>query len=188
MEVSQKYSEECNLKKEDCKNLILRTSTKGNYVGQMFFGCKEYPVCKNIIPLHFDQNLITENQEKLAIAFQLFVQSNNFLEATYGVVFFNLRQASFRDYLLCSDIVKNSTGVETGLTGAKIYDELFYYLYLIPSIENRQYLISNFPKSYQNFLNTKNFHRVLLDGIDYEKHIVDEVYFSKYREIENYNQ
>jgi len=92
------------------------------------------------------------------------------------------------DYLLCSDIVKNSTGVETGLTGAKIYDELFYYLYLIPSIENRQYLISNFPKSYQNFLNTKNFHRVLLDGIDYEKHIVDEVYFSKYREIENYNQ
>ena len=178
MEVSQKYSEECNLKKEDCKNLILRTSTKGNYVGQMFFGCKEYPVCKNIIPLHFDQNLITENQEKLAIAF----------EATYGVVFFNLRQASFMDYLLCSDIVKNSTGVETGLTGAKIYDELFYYLYLIPSIENRQYLISNFPKSYQNFLNTKNFHRVLLDGIDYEKHIVDEVYFSKYREIENYNQ
>ena len=188
MEVIQKNSEECNLKKKYCKNLILRNSTKGNYVGQMFFGCKDYPVCKNIIPLHFDQNLITENQEKLAIAFQLFVQSNNFLYATFGVVFFNLRQASFMDYLLCSDIVKNSTDVETGLTGAKIYDELFYYLYLIPSIENRQYLISNFPKSYQNFISKKYLPIRLIFGIDYEKHIVDEVYFSKYREIENYNQ
>lgn len=188
MEDSQKYSEACNLKKEDCMNLILLTSTKGNYAGQMFFGCKEYPVCKNIISLHFDQKSITANQEKLAIAFQLFVQSNNFLYATFGVVYFNLRQASFMDYLLCSDIVKDSTSVETGLTGAKIYDELFYFLYLIPSSETRQYLICNFPKSYQNFVNTNDFPKMLNEGIDYEKHIVDEAYFSKYKNIENYNK
>lgn len=186
MAISQKYSKGCNLKKLDCRNLILRTSKEGNYVGQMFFGCKEYPVCKNIIQLHFDKKSITPNQEKLAVAFQLFVQSNNFIYATFGVVFFNLRQASFMNYLLCADIVKNSTGVEIGLTGAKIYDELFYYLYLIPSIETRQYLICNFPNSYHNFTDTKDFPKMLNEGIDYENHKVDEAFFSKYKEIENY--
>ena len=34
MEVSQKNSKECNLKKEDCKNPILLTLTKGNYAGK----------------------------------------------------------------------------------------------------------------------------------------------------------
>lgn len=188
MEISHKYSKNCNLKTLDCKNLILRNSKKGNYLGEKFFGCKEYPVCKNIIQLHFDQKSITANQEKIAVAFQLFVQSNNFIYATFGVLFFNLRQASFMNYLLCADFVKNSTGVEKGLTGAKIYDELFYYLYLIPSIETRQYLIFNFPKSYQNFTNTKDFPKMLNEGIDYENHIVDEAFFSKYKEIENYNK
>jgi hypothetical protein len=75
--------------------------------------------------MHFDENSLTEEQEKLARAFRLFVRSNYFIYATYGVVYFNLRQAAFMDYLLRSDIVVSNdyyNNVEMGLTGAKIYN------------------------------------------------------------------
>jgi hypothetical protein len=131
---------------------------------------------------------MTSDQEKLANAFRLFVRTNSFIEATYGVVFFNLRQASFMDYLLRSDIVIDRFGIEIGLTGAKIFDDLFYYLYLVPSIDTKQYLINNFPKSYKCFLNREHFPLNISNGINYEKYTVDESYFSKYKEIESYNK
>lgn len=88
------------------------------------------------------------SKKKLAVAFGLFVRSNNFIYATYGVVYFNLRQAAFMDYLLRADIVQSDAGVEIGLTGAKIYNSLFYHLFLIPTPEIKQYLVNNFPKTY----------------------------------------
>jgi hypothetical protein len=110
----------CSLKSTLCENLILRTSTKGDSVGEIFFGCSNYPICKRLISLNFDDKLMTSDQEKLANAFGLFVRTNSFIEATYGVVFFNLRQASFMDYLLRSDIVIDRFGIEIGLTSENI--------------------------------------------------------------------
>ena len=144
---------DCNLQLIECRNLVLRTAKTGQFEGHKFFGCKKYPVCSYLIALHFDENAMTEQQKKLANAFRLFVHSNNFIYATYGVVYFNLRQAAFMDYLLRSDIVlsnENYSNVEFGLTGAKIYYSLFYHLFLIPDQEIKKYLINNFPKSYFN--------------------------------------
>lgn len=144
----------CKLQNTNCKNLIFRTSKTGQFEGQKFFGCSHYPLCSYLIPLHFDENSMTEQQEKLARAFGLFVRSNYFIYATYGVVYFNLRQAAFMDYLLRTDIVVSNdfyNNVEVGLTGAKIYNDLFYHLFLIPTPETKRYLINNFPKHIQTY-------------------------------------
>jgi len=133
---------------------------------------------------------MTEQQEKLARAFGLFVRSNYFIYATFGVVYFNLRQASFMDYLLRTDIVVSNdynNNVEIGLTGAKIYNDLFYHLFLIPTLETKRYLINNFPKTFSN-LSSENFTtRFFNDGIDYENHKVKEDVFTQYRDIETYD-
>ena len=86
---------DCKLQIYDCKNLVLRTSKTGQFEGQKFFGCKNYPDCSFVIPLYFDESAMTDQQQKLANAFGLFVRSNNFIYATYGVVYFNLRQVAF---------------------------------------------------------------------------------------------
>lgn len=177
---------DCKLQIVECKNLILRTSKTGQLVGQKFFGCKNYPDCSHIVPLHFDETAITDKQKKLAVAFGLFVRSNNFIYATYGVVYFNLRQAAFMDYLLRADIVQSDAGVEIGLTGAKIYNSLFYHLFLIPTPEIKQYLVNNFPKTYST-LTTDFTARFFSNGIDYDKHTLDEEVFKQYSDIETYN-
>lgn len=182
---------DCKLKITDCKNLNLRTTKTGQFEGQKFFGCSHFPLCSYIISLHFDKNTMTEQQEKLATALGLFVRSNNFIYATYGVVYFNLRQAAFMDYLLRTDIVVSNdyyNKVEIGLTGAKIYNDLFYHLFLIPTPETKRYLINNFPKTYSN-LSADNFTtRLFNDGIDYDNHIVKEYVFRPYSDIESYNR
>ena len=182
---------DCKLKIEECKNLVLRTAQKGQFAGQKFFGCSLYQLCSYIIPLHFDEKSMTEQQEKLARAFGLFVRSNYFIYATYGVVYFNLRQAAFMDYLLRTDIVVTSdyyNNVEIGLTGAKVYNELFYHLFLIPTFETKRYLINNFPKSYSK-LTADNFTtRFFNDGIDYDNHKVNEDIFIQYSDIETYDR
>lgn len=182
---------DCKLQITECKNLILRTAKTGQFEGQKFFGCSHYPLCSYLIPLHFDENSMSKQQEKLARAFGLFVRSNYFIYATYGVVYFNLRQAAFMDYLLRTDIVVSNdyyNNVEVGLTGAKIYNELFYHLFLIPTIETKRYLINNFPETYSN-LTAENFlTRFFNDGIDYDKHIVNEDVFKPYSDIETYDR
>jgi hypothetical protein len=134
---------------------------------------------------------MTDNQKKLADAFRLFVRSNYFIYATYGVVYFNLRQAAFMDYLLRTDIVISSdyySNVEIGLTGAKIYNDLFYHLFLIPTVETKRYLINNFPNTYSN-LSADNFTtRIFNDGVDYINHTVNEDIFRQYSDIETYNK
>lgn len=174
----------CKLQIVECYNLVLRTAKKGKFEGQRFFGCKNYPDCLCIIPLHFDENAMTEQLKKLAEAFGLFVRSNYFIYATYGVVYFNLKNAAFMDYLLRTDIVYIDDRVEIGLTGAKVYYELFYHLYLIPTPEIRLYLISNFPNSYKHFITDKNKPRFFSEGIDYENNVIDENYFKRYSDIE----
>lgn len=182
---------DCKLQITECKNLILRTAKAGQFEGRNFFGCSHFPLCQYIIPLYFDENSMTEQQEKLSTAFGLFVRSNYFIYATYGVVYFNLRQAEFMNYLLKTDIVvsnDNQNNVEIGLTGAKIYNDLFYHLFLIPIPETKNYLINNFPKTYSN-LSTNNFTtRLFNDGIDYDNHIVKEDIFRPYSNIETYNR
>jgi len=90
------------------------------------------------------------------------------------------------NYLLSSNIINIDNGVEIGLTGAKIYNSLFYHLFLIPSTETKRYLINNFPKTYSNILidhSIKYFDK----GIDYENNIIDEEVFLKYNDIDTYN-
>lgn len=177
---------DCKLQKADCKNLVLRISATRKFEGQKFFGCKNYPDCPYLIPLHFDEGVMTGQQQKLEEAFRLFVLSNNFNYATYGVVYFNLRQASFIDYLLRTAIVFADNEVETGLTGAKIHQSIFYHLYLIPTSEVKRYLINNFPKTFANlFVDYKP--QIFANGIDYDKHTIDEAVFIQYRDIETYN-
>lgn len=177
----------CKLQIDDCKNLVLRTVKTGQVEGQMFFGCKNYPDCSFIIPLNFDENGMTDQQQKLARAFGLFVRSNNFIYATYGVVYFNLRQAAFMDYLLRTDIVSDDGEIEKGFTGAKIYHSLFYHLFLIPTPEIKRYLINNFPKTFANLF-VDYSPQFFGNGIDYDKHTIDEAVFRQYSDIETYNR
>ena len=177
--------EDCKDNNINCNNLKLRTANKGKFVGKIFFGCKYYPDCSYLIPLHFDKHNMTDKQKKLERAFELFVQSNSFIYATYGVVYFNLRQADFLDYLLRTDIVRQENNVEIGMTGAKIYYELFYHLYLIPTIEIKRYLINNFPKTYSSFL-TSNYKPRIFGDIDYDNDKVNEKAFKQYSDIETY--
>jgi hypothetical protein len=129
---------------------------------------------------------MTEHQQKLTEAFSSFVRSNYFIEATFGVVYFNLHQAAFMDYLLRTDIVFQDGNTEIGLTGAKIYDELFYHLFLIPFAEIKGYLINNFPETYSR-LNSPNFFKgEFIHGIDYVNHRVNEESFIQYSNIETY--
>lgn len=182
---------DCKFQIADCKNLVLRIAKTGQFEGQKIFGCKNYPECSHIVSLHFDEAAMTDNQKELAKAFGLFVRSNYFIYATFGVVYFNLRQAAFMDYLLRTDIIVLNdyyNNVEIGLTGAKIYTDLFYHLFLIPTPETKRYLINNFPKTYSN-LSTDNFTtRFFNDGIDYDNHIVNEDVFRPYSDIETYNR
>lgn len=180
--------EDCKLQIIDCTNLALRTAKTGQFEGQKFFGCKNYPDCSYLIPLHFDENAMTVQQQKLARAFGLFVRSNNFIYATYGVVYFNLRQAAFMDYLLRTDIVYQDAGVEIGMSNAKIYESLFYHLFLIPTPEIKRYLINNFPKTYTNLTARDFTTRFFSNGIDYDNHTVDEEVFKQYSDIETYDR
>lgn len=177
----------CKLQISDCKNLVLRTAKTGQCEGQKFFGCKNYPDCSYLIPLHFDENAMTEQQRKLAIAFELFVHSNLFIGATYGVVYFNLRQAAFMDYLLRTGIVYPGEGVENGLTGAKIYHSLLYHLFLIPTPEIKRYLINNFPKTFSSLF-TDCRPRFFSRGIDYDNNTIDEEAFREFSNIETYDR
>jgi len=181
---------DCKLQITECKNLILRTAKTGQFEGQKFFGCSNFPLCSYIIPLHFDENSMTERQEKLATAFGLFVRSNYFIYATYGVVYFNLRQAAFMDYLLRTDIVISSeyyNNLEIGLTGAKINNDLFYHLFLIPTVEIKRYLVNNFPKTFSNMTNSNFTTRFFSDGIDYDRNKLDEEVFKQYKDIGTYD-
>lgn len=181
---------DCKLQISDCKNLVLQTAKTGQFEGQKFFGCKNYPDCSYLIPLHFDESAMTDKQKKLADAFGLFVRSNYFIYATYGVVYFNLRQAAFMDFLLRTDIVISNDYhyAEIGLTGAKIYNDLFYHLFLIPNPEIKRYLINNFPKTYSNLSSTDSTTRFFNNGIDYDNHTLDEEVFKQYSDIETYNR
>ena len=178
---------DCKLEIADCQNLVLRSAKTRQFKEQNFFGCKNYPDCSFLIPLYFEENAMTELQQKLAIAFGLFVNSNNFNYATYGVVYFNLRQAAFMDYLLRTDIVFTDGSVETGYTGAKIYHSLFYHLFLIPNLEIKRYLINNFPKTYSTLF-TNQRPRFFSKGINYDNNTLDEEVFKQYSDIETYNK
>ena len=72
-----------NCKNENikCSNLVLRKATKGKYIGQEFFGCSLYPECSYQIPLHFNPDIMSDNDKELARAFGLFVRSNYFIYA-----------------------------------------------------------------------------------------------------------
>ena len=133
---------ECKNDNTNCTNLRLRTARKGEFTGKRFFGCYLYPDCLHLIPLHFDGTNMTEEQKELYRVFYLFVRSNMFIDATFGVVYFNLKHAAFLDYLLKTDVVYFADNVEIGFTGAKIYHELFCHLFLIPSLEIKHYLIN----------------------------------------------
>ncbi len=179
---------DCKQQITECKNLVLRIAKTRQFAGQKFFGCKKHPDCSYIISLHFDENRITEQDQKLVNAFNLFVRSNNFILATYGVVYFNLRKAAFMDYLLSTDIVYLDARTEIGLTGAKIYHELFTHLFLIPSVEIKRYLINNFPKTFSNLYNQGPINTLFGIISNYESFKVDETLILPYSDIESYNR
>jgi len=179
---------QCIRKNEYCKNLKILRASKGNSPEKSFFGCSLFPECSYTISLYYDENLMSDSHKKLARAFGLFISSNNFIFGTYGVVYFNLRQAAFMDYLLRKEMVIQDGTVEIGLTGAKIYYSLFYHLLLIPSVEIKHYLINNFPESYNLFLNTDIKPIFFNEGIDYQNNCVKEEVFIQYSDIETYNR
>jgi hypothetical protein len=175
---------DCKLDVVECKNLVLRTAKTGQFKGQKFFGCKNYPECSYIIPLNFNEVAMTEKEQKLARAFANFIRSNAFIFFTYGVVYFNLRQAAFMDHLLQSDIVYMDANVEIGLTGAKIYHELFTHLFLIPCKETKRYLLNNFPQTYSNLYQNGPICTLLGTVSNYENFIIDETQILQYKDIE----
>ncbi|TDQ15190.1 hypothetical protein DFQ04_3076 [Algoriphagus boseongensis] len=106
------------------------------------------------------------------------------MAATFGAVYFNLREVNLLDSLLRSDLILPTDGVEVGLTKAKIYYQLFYYLFLIPSPEIKLYLINNFPKTYSYFLVDDPKNRYFIEGIDNEKMVVNEDFFREYSNLD----
>ncbi len=177
----------CKLQNKVCTNLVLRTAQKGPFEGQRFFGCNDYPMCTNIIPLNFDKETMNEKQYKIARAFGLFLGSTSFFYASYGVVYFNLREPAFLDYLLSSDSIVSKRYEEIGVTGAKIYDELFHHLFLIPTFEIKNYLINNFPETYINLYKKGPIYTLFGKVEDYEKFVVDENIILSYKDIESYD-
>mgnify|MGYP003986858551 CR=1 FL=1 len=173
---------ECKNDNTNCTNLRLRTARKGEFTGKRFFGCYLYPDCLHLIPLHFDGTNMTEEQKELYRVFYLFVRSNMFIDATFGVVYFNLKHAAFLDYLLKTDVVYFADNVEIGFTGAKIYHELFCHLFLIPSLEIKHYLINNFPKTFQN-LYVDTVYTIFGIVDDYDTFQVDESKIIEYKDI-----
>ena len=174
-----------NCKNENikCSNLVLRKATKGKYIGQEFFGCSLYPECSYQIPLHFNPDIMSDNDKELARAFGLFVRSNYFIYATFGVVYYNLKSAGFLDYLLKTDIVYMAPYVEVGLSGAKIYHELFANLFLIPENQIKRYLVNNFPNNYNNLHNHGPVHTLLGIVDDYDTFEFEESLIYPYRDI-----
>lgn len=179
---------DCKLQLPSCRNLVLRTGAIKMNAASLFFGCKNFPHCKYMIPLQFDEKLISVNHQKLARAFENFIQTENFIYATFGVVYFNIRQAAFLDYLLRTVRFSINEQAEFGLTGAIINKSLFYHLHLIPEKEIKYYLINNFPKTYISFLTNDFVDRKFYSGIDYRNHIVDEAVFKDYCDIDTYNR
>jgi hypothetical protein len=177
---------ECFDNNPRCRNLILKTAQSGQYIGKQFFGCRRFLDCNYFISLHFDASAMSFEQQRLVEAFRNFVGSNMFLLATFGMVYFNLRNAAFLDYLLRSDIVRNEPNVSYGITGAKLFSELFNYLFLIPDDNIKRYLINNFPDAYNELPRVP--YPTIVGIIDYENIIVDESVIEQYKDINTYDR
>ena len=172
----------CLEQNKECNKLILHVSKSG-LDETRYFECSLYPNCNFNIPLDFNENKMTREQKNVKFYFAAFAQSWSYLYTTYAIVYFNVRNAAFLDYLLRADIVREKGNEEVGVTGAKIFNALFYYLYLIPEKELKLYLINNFPATYLEVFNNDQInHRFnhISGGIDHDNLIVDESYFIKY--------
>jgi len=99
---------------------------------------------------------ISETQQKIFNVLRIFVYSNSFIYATYGAVYFNLKDPGLLDYFLKSEFIRvDKDEVEIGTNGAKVFYDLYYYLMLIPNHSIRFYLRFNFPKNYFLFSSRK---------------------------------
>lgn len=140
----------------NCENLTIKQASRGNNRGSYFFGCRLYPACLMSIPIAsiHCKNDLSEEQKDLAQFFESFVRNNTFLYATYGNVYFRLRDPGLLDYLLKTDIIRSNKDVlETGITGARMFYALYYCLRVIPADMIRLYLKTNFPQSELKFQN-----------------------------------
>lgn len=170
----------CIKHSECCQDLVLKTAKVGKYKGELFFGCTQYPSCSNIVSLHFFRDEMSDIEKEIERIFFPFVRSNYFIYATFGFLYFNLKNVGLLDYLLLTKgIIDRNEDVEQGLTGALIYHSLFYHLYLIPSPDIRLYLTNNFPNTFSKLYVIPLQDR--LEGIDYINHKVDESKFAEYR-------
>jgi hypothetical protein len=144
----------CTLPLDDeCKNLRFYTTETGINQGKSYWGCKMYPMCKHLTPYVFDINELSSSQKKLMTCLHLFIESNNFINATYASLYFNLRNVGILDYILKQDVISiGPEKAEISFSRARIFYSLFYHLYLIPDVQIKLYLRNSFPNCYQRFL------------------------------------
>ena len=161
-----------------CSNLMLRHSAKAD---SYFWGCSLYPSCNKTLNIDFNPKNLTEFEKKIYHVFDCFVNLNSFLMATYGTIYFNLKQSALLDYMLKSEIIRdNKSELETGKTGARIFYDLYYHLMLIPVDLIREYLKNNFPKNFEIYKDGKK--PIIFRDIDYNNNTVNEDAFLIYKE------
>jgi hypothetical protein len=156
--------------------MVLRLVRKGENKGSFFWGCCTFPLCSNtrnyILPENrFDfanndfmpiiNSLSTKSDsEREEIVAEIKVQMihilNHFIECTWGAHFNTMFEMLIKpyltdpntlDYVLRSEIInEEKENVILGITGAKIYPELNYYLLNVDSVEVKKYLLKEFQR------------------------------------------
>jgi hypothetical protein len=157
----------------DCRSRILKVSLTGRFAGNLFYGCTKYPSCKNVISINQSLTDFTTEEQKVLKELFFFVEYNSFLSGHYCSIFNSLSSPGVFDYFLKTPIIKNGPSLpEIGLTGAKIFYDLFYHLYISPDVDIHEYLTLNFAKSVKVFLaNKQPLVRFLF--VDYNAHTID---------------
>jgi len=160
-----------------CSNLELKQSVKND---TYFWGCILFPDCDKTKNIHFNPKQLTDFEKKIYHVFDCFVNLNSFLMATYGTIYFNLKEAALLDYMLKSEIIKyNKSDLEIGKTGAKIFYDLYYHLMLLPVVSIRFYLQNNFPTNFKIFEGGKR--PIMFTDIDYFNNTINEDAFLPYK-------
>jgi hypothetical protein len=171
----------CIENNSDCKNLIIKISSSGKFAGKLFYGCSKYPSCQNLIGINQNITDFSLEEQKVLKELHFFVEYNSFLSGDYWSIFNSLSNPGVLDYFLKTPVIKEEPSApEVGLTGAKIFYDLFYHLFILPSNAIHEYLTLNFPKSTKAFeLKQKPLVRFLF--VDYNSDMIDVSGINSYR-------
>lgn len=178
--------------------MYLRFSSQGLTIGTFFWGCGNYPTCKNVvnyIPKHSDflnqkgMGYIIHNKLKtlegeakndliVDIKGQIIKILEHYVRCRIGSCYSSiyryilidfLENEKALEYFLKSHSIKN--GPEPVLrsdNGARIFYDLYYDFMLVKSINIKEYLKNSFPEYFQRF-NNRELPNEQYSFIDYNK-------------------